>query len=61
MRRGGKAGGHPHALGQLRNHFAEAGVLSADHLDIGHSQLLKRHDQLVRSPEKWQTWESSRS
>jgi regulator of PEP synthase PpsR (kinase-PPPase family) len=43
--RGREAGGHPHALGQLRDHFAEAGVLAADRLDVGHPQVLKRYDQ----------------
>jgi hypothetical protein len=28
--RGGKAGGHLHALRQLRDHLAEAGVFAAD-------------------------------
>jgi len=43
--RGGKARGDSHALGQLRDHLAEAGVFTAHHLDIGHSQVLKRYDQ----------------
>jgi hypothetical protein len=45
VRRGGKARGHTHALGQLRDHFAEAGVLAANRLDVGHSQVFKRNDQ----------------
>jgi hypothetical protein len=28
-------------VGQLRDHFAEAGVLAADRLDVGHSQVLQ--------------------
>lgn len=39
MGRGGKAGRHAHALGQLRNHLAERGVLAADRLDVGHAQF----------------------
>jgi hypothetical protein len=31
---GGEAGRHAHALGQLRDHFAEAGVLAADRVDV---------------------------
>ena len=45
VRRGGKARGHAHALGQLRNHLAEAGILAADRLDIGHPELFERYDQ----------------
>jgi hypothetical protein len=45
VRRGGKARGHAHALRQLRNHLAQAGVFAADGLDIAHSQFFKRHDQ----------------
>ncbi len=45
MRRGREARGHPHALRQLRDHFAEAGVLAADRLDVGHPQVFKRYDQ----------------
>ena len=47
MRRGGKARGHAHALRQLRNHLAKAGVLAADHLDIAHAQFLERYDERV--------------
>ena len=43
--RGGKSSGHAHALGQLRNHLAQAGVFTANGLDILHTQLFKRHDQ----------------
>jgi hypothetical protein len=45
MGRGRKAGGHPHAVWQLGDHLAEAGVLAADRLDVGHPQVLKRYDQ----------------
>jgi len=45
VRRGGEAGGHPHAMRQLRDHLAEAGVLAADRLDVGIPQVLKRYDQ----------------
>src|SRR5207237_4784377 len=45
VRRGGEARGHAHALRKLRDHFAEAGVLAADRLDVGHPQVLKRYDQ----------------
>jgi hypothetical protein len=47
MRCGGKASGYPHALwpgGQLGNHLAEAGVFTAYHLDIAHSQVFKGYD-----------------
>jgi len=47
--RGGKAGGHLHAAGQLRNHLAEAGVLAADGLDIAHPELFKGNDQVGRT------------
>jgi hypothetical protein len=50
MSRGGKAGGHAHALGQLRDHFAERGVLAAG-LDVGHAQFFKRNDQCGRFEE----------
>ena len=42
---GGKARGHAHALRQLGDHLAEAGVFTAYRLDIGHSQVFKRYDQ----------------
>jgi len=46
VRRGGKPTGHTHTAGrELADHFAEAGVLAADRLDIGHPQLVKRYDQ----------------
>ncbi|MPN30892.1 hypothetical protein SDC9_178363 [bioreactor metagenome] len=48
MSRGGKAGRHAHALGQLRDHFAERGILAAYGLDIRHSQFFKRNDQSGR-------------
>ncbi len=42
VRRGGEAAGHAHAgAGQLADHLAEGGVLAADRLDVGHSQLLE--------------------
>ena len=46
MRRGGKAGGHFHAFGQLGNHLAQAGVFATHRLDIAHAQVLKRHDPI---------------
>jgi hypothetical protein len=49
VRRGGEPGGDLHTGGQLGNHFAEAGVLAADYLDIAHSQVLKRYDQVGRT------------
>ena len=49
VRRGGKAGGHIHAAGQMGNHLAEAGILATDRLDVAHSQVLKRYDQGGRS------------
>jgi hypothetical protein len=46
VRRGGKAARHAHTGGgELADHFAEAGVLAADRLDVGHPQLFKRYDQ----------------
>ena len=42
---GSEARGHAHALRQLGDHFAEAGVFTANGLDIGHSQVFKRYDQ----------------
>ena len=42
---GGEPGGHAHALRQLGDHLAEAGVFTANGLDIGHSQVFKRYDQ----------------
>jgi hypothetical protein len=46
MRGGGEATGHPHAGGsKLADHFAEAGVLAANDLDVGHPQLFERDDQ----------------
>ena len=44
---GGEARGRAHAVRQLRDHFAEAGVLAAHYLDVGHSQVFKRYDQAV--------------
>ena len=35
---------------ELADHFAEGGVLAADHLDIGHPQLIERYDQGGRQP-----------
>ena len=43
---GGKSGGHLHALGQLRNHFAQAGVLAPHRLHVAHAQALKRDDPI---------------
>ena len=34
-----------HALRQLGNHLAEAGILAANRLDVGHPQVLKWYDQ----------------
>ena len=48
VRRGCKTSGHLDAVrtgGQLRNHLAEAGVFSANCLNVAHSQFLKRYDQ----------------
>ena len=40
VRRGREAAGHADAgVGQLADHFAEGGVLAADRLDVGHSQV----------------------
>ena len=46
VRRGGKAGRHFHAFGQLGNHFAQAGVFAAHGLDVAHAKVLKRHDPI---------------
>ena len=40
-----KAGGHPNARGQLRDHFTQTGILTPHRLHIRHAQLLKRNDQ----------------
>ena len=48
---GGKAGGDADSCGELRNHLAEAGVFTANGLDIGHSQVFKRYDQGGRAEE----------
>jgi hypothetical protein len=45
---GGKAGGHLHTTGQLRDHFSKAGVFAADGIDVGHAQMLEGHDQIGR-------------
>ena len=46
MRRRRKSAGHPDArVRELADHLAEAGVLAANDLDIGHSQLFERDDQ----------------
>ena len=46
MRRGREAAGDADArLAQLADHFAEGGVLAADRLDIGHSQLFEAGDE----------------
>ena len=46
QRRGGKTARYPHACGgKLADHFAEAGVFTANDLDIGHSQVFKRYRQ----------------
>ena len=46
VRRCGEPSGDAHAAGgELRDHFAEAGVLAANGLDIAHPQVLKRYDQ----------------
>jgi len=44
--RGRETAGHAHAAcGELADHFAEAGVLAAHRLDVGHPQLFERNDQ----------------
>jgi hypothetical protein len=44
--RGGETAGHANpGVGQLADHFAEGGVLSADRLDVGHPQFIERYDQ----------------
>ena len=49
MRRGRKAGWHPHAGSRkLADHFAETRVLAADRVDVVHAQLLEGHDQSGR-------------
>ncbi len=45
VRGGGKTSGHAHALRQLRDHLAEAGVFASHGFDIAHSELLEGHDQ----------------
>ena len=37
VRSGGKACGHAHALGQLRNHLAQTGVFAAYAVYVGHA------------------------
>ena len=49
MGSGGKPGGHANPSGELGNHLAEAGVFTANGLDIGHSQVFKRYDQVGRA------------
>jgi hypothetical protein len=49
VRRGGKARGHAHPVGQLRNHLAKAGILAAHDGDIGHPEVFKRYDQGLRA------------
>lgn len=47
---GREPGGHAHALRQLRDHFAEAGVLASDRLEVGHPQVFKQqYDQVGRA------------
>jgi hypothetical protein len=47
VRRRGEAGRHANARGsELADHFAEAGVLAADDVDVGHPQLLERHKRI---------------
>ena len=44
LRRGRKAGRHPHAgFGELADHLAKRRILAADNVDIGHPQLLEWH------------------
>ena len=46
VRRGGEAAGHAHArFAELADHFAEGGVLAADRLDVGHSQVFEAGDE----------------
>ncbi len=47
--RGCKPTRHAHAgSGELRNHFAQRGVLAADGFHVGHAKLLERRDQSGR-------------
>ena len=48
VRRGGKARGHAHALRQLRDHLAQAGVFATHGVHIAHAEFFKRHDQIGR-------------
>jgi len=45
---GGKTSGDAHAVGQLRDHFAKAGVLAADDFNVLVAQLLEGDDQCGR-------------
>ena len=45
---GGKAGRDFDAAGQLGDHLPQAGVLAADGFNVGHPQMLERHDQVGR-------------
>ena len=59
VRRGREAAGDADARrGQLADHFAEGGVLAADRLDVGHSQVFET-GRRGRSPGGWMTWEDS--
>jgi hypothetical protein len=51
VRRGGKARGHFDTAGQLRNHLAQAGVFTANRLDIAHPELFEGDDQGGRAEE----------
>ena len=48
VRRRGKASGHPHALRQLRDHLAQAGVFATYGIHIAHAEFFKRHNQIGR-------------
>ena len=47
--RRGKACGDLDAGGQVGNHLAETGVFTANRIDVGHSQVFKRYDQIGRA------------
>ena len=49
VRSGGESGGDFDAGRQVGNHLAEAGVFTANRIDVGHSQVFKRYDQVGRA------------
>ena len=46
---GGKTRGHLHASGQIRDHFTKTGIFATHRIDIAHSEVFKRDDQIGRS------------